>query len=186
MDLISEALHVNDREIRLAVRIGPASHQRIAVATMLQHFLVGAQVEVITQRLRLDGRHVSDVLSDLFFVVMLACAWKRSRQPAIWKAGWVIDYYFAEGDSTVLEAHAVTALEDPTLKLIIPVLQLAARLDPKELWMHSSAIQEHRVGVGIGGLGWINVGFEWVVHSVFSANIRLIDHCRGFSMKLNP
>lgn len=167
MDLISEALHVNDREIRLPVRVGPASHQRIAIATMLQHFLVSTQVEVITQRLRLDGRHVSDVLSDLFFVVVLARAWKRSRQPAIWETGWVIDYYFAEGDGTVLEAHAVPALEDPTLKLIIPVLQLAARLDPKELRMHSSAIQEHRVGVRIRGLGWINVRFEWVVHGVF-------------------
>ena len=171
MDLISEALHVNDREIRLPVRVGPASHQRIAIATMLQHFLVGAQVEMITQRLRLDGRHVSDVLSDLFFVVVLARAWKRSRQPAIWETGWVIDYYFAEGDGTVLEAHAVPALEDPTLKLIIPVLQLAARLDPKELRMHSSAIQEHRVGVRIRGLGWINVRFEWVVHGVFFQRI---------------
>ena len=167
MDLISEALHVNDREIRLPVRVGPASHQRIAIATMLQHFLVGAQVEMITQRLRLDGRHVSDVLSDLFFVVVLARAWKRSRQPAIWETGWVIDYYFAEGDGTVLEAHAVPALEDPTLKLIIPVLQLAARLDPKELRMHSSAIQEHSVGVRILGVWWINVRFEWVVHGVF-------------------
>ena len=171
MDLISEALHVNDREIRLPVRVGPASHQRIAIATMLQHFLVSTQVEVITQRLRLDGRHVSDVLSDLFFVVVLARAWKRSRQPAIWETGWVIDYYFAEGDGTVLEAHAVPALEDPTLKLIIPVLQLAARLDPKELRMHSSAIQEHRVGVRIRGLGWINVRFEWVVHGVFFQRI---------------
>ncbi|MEN9640928.1 MAG: hypothetical protein RIR77_117, partial [Planctomycetota bacterium] len=38
--------------------------------------------------------------------------------------------------------------------------------NPKELWMHSPAIQKHRVGVRIGGLWWIDVGFEWVVHSV--------------------
>jgi hypothetical protein len=37
--------------------------------------------------------------------------------------------------------------------------------------MDGPAIQEHRVGVRIGGLGWIDVGFEWVVHGVWFQQI---------------
>ncbi len=171
VNLVTEALHVNDRQVWLAVWIGPAGHQRVTVATVLQHFLVGTEVQMITERFRLDGRHVRDVLGDLLFVVVLARAWERAGQAAIWEAGWVVHYHFAEGDGAVLEAHAVTTLEDPTLKLVIAVLHLAARFNPKELWMDGPAIQEHRVGVRIGGLGWIDVGFEWVVHSVWFQRI---------------
>jgi hypothetical protein len=37
--------------------------------------------------------------------------------------------------------------------------------------MDGPAIQKHRVGVRIGGLGWIDVGFEWVVHGVWFQQI---------------
>lgn len=126
---------------------------------------------MITERFRLDGRHVRDVLGDLLFVVVLARAWERAGQAAIWEAGWIVHYHFAKGDGAVLEAHAVTALKDPTLKLVIAVLDLAARFNTKELWMDSPSIQEHRVGVRIGGLGWIDVGFEWIVHDVWFKQI---------------
>lgn len=113
MHLVGIPLQVDERKIVPTQFVGPHDTQSLAHLAVLHQFVVGTLVEVIRERLGLDGGHEGDVIADGLIVIALTRAGQGSDEAAFREFFERIGHDFGDAHAIELKPKDVPAAEDP-------------------------------------------------------------------------
>ncbi len=136
---LAVALNIQQRHVWLAQFICPDGHEAIAHAAVLEHLIVGAEVEMIGEGFGLHGGEVDHSIRELSLMVLFAGTWESGHKAAFGQSIESFTDDFADAEAVMFEADCVSAAENPRLEFVVTVYDSCSPLDLEELRMESAA-----------------------------------------------